>query len=89
MVAFLAELQKKYKVLSRLTDKEADLFQTEVITLLVDENENVDPNAYRQVQSEIGLEGFLIDILGTVLDRNPVAGQQELKREMAQQSEEL
>ena len=41
MIDFVSLLYKKYTVLNRLSEEESNKFQTEVISLLIDENENL------------------------------------------------
>jgi hypothetical protein len=42
-------------VLNRLSEKESNDFQKEVVTLLVDSDENVDQEIFNNILSDIGL----------------------------------
>jgi hypothetical protein len=42
MIDFVGYLYKKHKVLNKLNEKESRDFQTEIVNLLVDANQNVD-----------------------------------------------
>jgi len=42
MIDFIEGLYSKFKILNKLSEKESNDFQSEVVTLLVDSNENVD-----------------------------------------------
>lgn len=54
MIDFVGYLYKKHKVLNKLNEKESRDFQTEIVNLLVDANQNVDRQTLDEINSNIG-----------------------------------
>lgn len=55
MIDLVKAIYKRFKVLNRLSEKESNDFQKEVVTLLVDSDENVDQEIFNNILSDIGL----------------------------------
>ena len=75
MIDFIALLYKKYQVLNKLTEGQSRQFQSQVVRLLVDANQDVDRQTYEDIDKNIGFELFILQVLGDVLNRTPFKNQ--------------
>ena len=60
MLDFVTALHRKYKVLNKLSEGESTKFQTQIIEVLVDSEENVDQGTLSRIEEDVGFEGFVL-----------------------------
>jgi hypothetical protein len=89
MFDFISDIYKRIKVLNKLSEQESLDFQREVVTLLVDSKENVDREIFASVVEQQGVEGFILEVLAKVINRNPFKNQFELSRNLATITESI
>lgn len=65
MVEFLQRLTKRFKVLRCIPPHQRELFELEVVKLLVDEDQQVDMANFELLTKE-GLEAFVLEVLAVV-----------------------
>jgi hypothetical protein len=89
MFDFISDIYKRIKVLNKLSEQESLDFQREVVTLLVDSKENVDREIFTSVVEQQGVEGFILEVLAKVINRNPFKNQFELNRNLVTITESI
>ena len=82
MLDFVNVLYKKYKVLNKLSEGESREFQSQIVKLLVDGDQNVDRETYEDIVRNIGFQNFVLEVLGNVVNRTPFINQYELNRNL-------